>query len=226
MAIKEYKKGSPEQLSKNFVSTEFDCKCSGSHCKTTLIDSELIEDLQKIRDHFGKPVNINSGFRCAVHNAMVGGAAGSKHCTGKAADIAVDGVDPEEVAKYAESIGVLGIGLYDTDADGHFVHIDTRTSRSFWLGHKQEKRTTFGGAVEKPVKNVEILPLLRKGCKGATVKAMQILLIGYGYGCGKYGADGDFGANTDTALRNFQRKYKLEIDGICGEKTWAKLLGM
>lgn len=225
MAIKEYKKGSAVQLSKNFASTEFDCKCSGAHCKTTLIDTDLIEDLQKIRDHFEKPVNIESGFRCAVHNAMVGGAAGSKHCTGKAADIAVDGVAPAEVAKYSESIGILGIGLYDTDADGRFVHVDTRTGKSFWFGHKQEKRTTFGGAVEKAVKNVEI-PTLRKGNTGATVKAMQILLIGYGYGCGKYGADGDFGANTDTALRNFQRKYNLEIDGVCGEKTWNKLLGL
>ena len=42
-----------------------------------------------------------------------------------------------EIAKYAESIGVLGIGLYETDKDGHFVHIDTRTKKSFWYGHKR-----------------------------------------------------------------------------------------
>ena len=37
-----------------------------------------------------------------------------------------------------------GIGLYDT-----FVHIDTRESKSFWYGHGQERRTTFGGVPEE-----------------------------------------------------------------------------
>jgi peptidoglycan hydrolase-like protein with peptidoglycan-binding domain len=66
----------------------------------------------------------------------------------------VDGVAPAEVAKYAESIGVLGIGLYETAKDGHFVHIDTRDYKSFWYGQAQASRTTFGGkagSVSKPV---------------------------------------------------------------------------
>ena len=53
---------------------------------------------------------------------------------------------PAEIAKYAESIGILGIGLYETNRDGHFVHIDTRTTKAFWYGQKQAKRTTFGGS--------------------------------------------------------------------------------
>ena len=48
-----------------------------------------------------------------------------------AADIAVRGIAPAEVAKYAEFIGILGIGLYETDVDGYFVHVDTRTTKSF-----------------------------------------------------------------------------------------------
>jgi len=55
-------------------------------------------------------------------------------------------VAPREVAKYAESIGIKGIGLYETNADGHFTHIDTRTVKSFWYGQKEEYRSTFGGA--------------------------------------------------------------------------------
>lgn len=66
---------------------------------------------------------------------------------------------------------------------------------------------------------------LRKGSKGAQVKAMQLLLIGYGYSCGPDGADGDFGANTDTSLRRFQNSRGLASDGICGGKTWNKLIG-
>jgi uncharacterized protein YcbK (DUF882 family) len=46
----------------------------------------------------------------------------------------VTGVKPAQVAEYAEQIGILGIGLYETDNDGHFVHIDTRDTKSFWYG--------------------------------------------------------------------------------------------
>ena len=70
------------------------------------------------------------------------------------------------------------------------------------------------------------LKVLRKGSKGNTVKAMQTLLIGYGYFCGGYGADGDFGSGTESALRSFQKTKGLSVDGICGPKTWAKLLGV
>lgn len=144
MAIKTYKKGTSTKLSTNFKSTEFDCHGSGC-CSSTLVDEKLVDYVQKIRDHFGKSVTISSGYRCATHNKNVGGAAGSYHAKGQAADIVVSGVTPAEVAKYAESLGILGIGLYETNSDGHFVHVDTRTSKSFWYGQKQAKRTTFGG---------------------------------------------------------------------------------
>lgn len=70
------------------------------------------------------------------------------------------------------------------------------------------------------------LTVLRKGSKGNTVKAMQTLLIGYGYFCGGYGADGDFGSGTESALRAYQKAKGLSVDGVCGPKTWAKLLGV
>lgn len=145
MAIKTYNRGSAERLATNFRAREFDCNGSGC-CKETKIDEKLVEILQKIRDHFGKPVIITA-YRCPVWNAKVANAASrSYHMYGQAADLHIDGVAPAEIAKYAESIGVLGIGLYDTEKDGHFVHVDTRTSKSFWYGHAQERRSTFGGA--------------------------------------------------------------------------------
>ena len=146
MAVKTYTKGTATKLSTNFKSTEFDCHGAGC-CSKTLIDDKLVEYLQKIRDHFGKPVNVSSAYRCATHNKNVGGVTGSRHMKGQAADIYITGVKPAEIAKYAESIGILGIGLYETDKDGHFVHVDTRTTKSFWYGQAQAKRTTFGGVV-------------------------------------------------------------------------------
>ncbi len=70
------------------------------------------------------------------------------------------------------------------------------------------------------------IPTLRKGSKGDPVKAMQTLLIGYGYTCGCCGADGDFGDGTLVALRNYQMDNRLTVDGVCGPKTWAQLLGI
>ena len=64
---------------------------------------------------------------------------------------------------------------------------------------------------------------LRKGDKGEAVKDMQKKLIACEYSCGSSGADGDFGAGTETALKNFQRDYGLSVDGIFGEKSKAKL---
>ena len=143
-----YLKGSKVQLATNFASTEFDCHGKDC-CSTTLVDQKLVTYLQKIRDHFGKAITINSGYRCATHNKNVGGSSGSYHTKGQAADIAVDGVKPIEVARYAEELGILGIGLYETDADGYFVHVDTRTNKSFWYGQKQASRTTFKAEEKK-----------------------------------------------------------------------------
>lgn len=70
------------------------------------------------------------------------------------------------------------------------------------------------------------LPVLRKGCKGSSVKAMQQLLIAKDCNCGGYGADSNFGSGTEGAVIEFQRKHNLEKDGVCGPKTWAKLLGV
>lgn len=82
----------------------------------------------------------------------------------------------------------------------------------------------------KPKEKTEVctveVKVLRKGAKGQQVKALQTLLIGYGYSCGSYGADGSFGAATDSALRAFQKAKGLSVDGVCGPNSWNKLLGV
>ena len=166
MAVKTYEKGVAVQLSKNFKSTEFDCH--GKNCCTeTLIDEQLVVYLQKIRDHFGKPLYISGPYRCPEHNASTPNASQtSRHVKGEAADIYMTDVAPADIAKYAESIGVLGIGLYDTSADGHFVHIDTRTTKSFWFGHAQEYRETFGGNVVSDIPVINSIEVPKDAKKG------------------------------------------------------------
>lgn len=99
-----------------------------------------MEILQKIRNHFGKPVNITSGFRTASKNATIKNAAKfSQHLYGKAADIWISGVTVEQIAAYAETLlpNRGGIGRYPKE--GHadrthgWVHIDTRAAKSRWV---------------------------------------------------------------------------------------------
>ena len=221
MGVKTYQENSKTQLSKNFNSYEFRCGLgSPCSCSTILIDDKLVDYLQKIRDNFGKSVSITSAYRCPSYNKRIGGATQSYHSKGMACDIVVNGVTPREVAKYAESIGILGIGLYETASDGHFVHIDTRTTKSFWYGQAQSPRQTFGGSSSgnSTANNSTNGTLLKCGDSGASVKALQEKLIALDYHCAG-GADGDYGQGTADAVRDFQRKNGLTVDGIAGPKT-------
>lgn len=149
MAVKTYPKGDNSRLSKNFRVREFQCHGVGC-CNTVLIDSELVDIEQDLRDHFDAEVTNTSAYRCSIHNRNVNGAVGSRHTMGQAADFVVAGHTPREAAQYLESRGVKGIGLYEAQKDGYFVHVDTRTVKSFWYGQAQEYRSTFGVYVEKP----------------------------------------------------------------------------
>lgn len=251
MAIKTYKKGDSQKLAANFRAREFDCQGTGC-CSATPIDEKLVEYLQQIRTYFGKPVYLTA-YRCKIHNARTpNAAANSYHIYGQAADFHIDGVTPAEIAKYAESIGVKGIGLYDD-----FVHIDTRESKSFWYSHAQERRTTFGGAPQdetdpKIYTLKQFIEDVQKACGAsvdgkvgpetlnktvtlsryknrthAAVRAVQKRLFALGYTeVGE--ADGIAGAKFTAAVKHFQKDNGCWVDGVITAKnmTWRKLLGM
>lgn len=117
------------RLSKNFMASEFWCKCG---CNEFEISSTLILGLQELRDIIGKPIIVNSGFRCAKHNQAVGGSPRSQHLFGKAADIQSPGMLPLEIAEIAKYIDVFtegGIGLYTKQG---FIHLDVRGYPARW----------------------------------------------------------------------------------------------
>lgn len=118
-----------KSLTSSFKVREFACN-DGSD--VILIHPDLPSVLQNIRNQFGKPIIINSGYRTPEYNKKVGGATRSQHCYGTAADIVVDGVSPASVAAAAEkALKEMdypgGIGLYKS-----FVHVDVRSKRYRW----------------------------------------------------------------------------------------------
>ena len=126
MAVQTFSKSreGSKQLSENFKVKEFACK---DNSDKILIDVGFVQTyLQDIRTHFGKPVVVNSGYRTPAYNTRVGGAKNSYHMQGRAFDIAIKGVTPQQIAQYASTLGIKGIIQYNT-----FVHVDSRESK-YW----------------------------------------------------------------------------------------------
>lgn len=93
----------------------------------------LANRLQLMRDILGKPITITSGFRSPEHNKKIGGAVGSLHLSGMAADIQI--VD-FELVKFFNMLNVSwsgGLGLYD-----YHVHVDIGQRRRW---DKRTKRS-------------------------------------------------------------------------------------
>jgi uncharacterized protein YcbK (DUF882 family) len=130
ISVKAYSKSKDgtKYLAKNFRVKEF---ASKDGADPVFISPDLVELLQQIRNHFGRAVTINSGYRTAKHNKAVGGATCSQHLYGTAADIKVAGVKPADVAAYAETLlpNTGGIGTYST-----FTHVDVRATKARWKG--------------------------------------------------------------------------------------------
>ena len=126
-----------KSLSPNFKIKEFACQ-DGSD--TIVLHTDFVVDkLQKIRSHFGKPITINSAYRNPTHNKKVGGSSSSYHVKGRAFDIVVKDVSPNEVARYAQSIGIKGIIRYSWG-----VHVDSRAIKYFAVD-SNGKKTPVGG---------------------------------------------------------------------------------
>lgn len=86
------------------------------------------------------------------------------------------------------------------------------------------KQTTEPETPSEPCELV--LPTLRNGCTGATVKALQILLIGNGFDLDPFGDDEKFGDVTESAVGGYQSRNNIPVSGICDAATWKKLLGL
>ena len=103
----------------------------------SLMDENFLEMLDEVRDKFGKPIIINSGYRSEDHNAAVGGkpktetSPGSSHMYGLAADIKCDNsVDRFYLIYLLQETGFQRIGVAKT-----FIHVDLDVTKpaAIWL---------------------------------------------------------------------------------------------
>ena len=100
-------------------------------------------------------------------------------------------------------------------------------NRRDWVKHGKLPWITYTSVQSPVVAPGDInLPTLKRGDRGEIVSAMQILIMGRGEDLPKHGADGDFGEETFQALKYYQSDNGLVSDGICGPRTWEKLLGV
>ena len=125
------------KANKYFTLAEFKCKCGKCEMPQGTPPDKLIDILCKIREHYGSPLIINSGYRCPTHNAKVGGAANSRHTKGDAVDFVVKGIKTKEVYEFCENLPCadeIGLAIkHNPNEFKGFVHLDTRGFKARWI---------------------------------------------------------------------------------------------
>ncbi|MBR5298535.1 MAG: peptidoglycan-binding protein, partial [Parabacteroides sp.] len=126
----------------------------------------------------------------------------------------------------ADHIGYVVDELYVIEAYGRDKGVIKRTLNA--------GGTSYWNAFGRPSKLIQVKKaqaskytftrILKKGCNGDDVKALQKLLNEKGFTCGS--VDGDFGKNTKAAVKEFQKAKKLTKDGIAGKNTITALGGI
>lgn len=170
-----------------------------------------------IRDHYKKPIHINSAYRTPAYNKSIGGSTRSQHCLGTAADIRIEGVEPLQLALYISSLPFFknrgGIGLYDrnTGIYNGFVHVDVRKNKSRWISK------TGTAYLSTP----NLMPVLKVNARDGGSNSYAVTVLQRHLG--QKNPDGVFGEQTKQAVVKWQQEHKLTADGIVGEKTWLTL---
>lgn len=122
-------------MSKYFQAKEFESRDGSVSPYPLVVQEQLYTLLDLIREEFGKPIIVNSGYRSPAHNMKVGGVPNSYHVLGMAADIRPKNLnDLPRLQHLADSINFNGgVGFYDT-----FVHVDVRPMRARWDMRKKK----------------------------------------------------------------------------------------
>jgi len=114
-----------ERLTEHFAAWEMRCRC----CGKLRVDPRLMAALEELRAYVGCPVFVNSGYRCAQHNAEVGGEPLSLHLVGRAADIVVQGYGVGGMELAALAVPAFARGGIASYYRRGFIHVDVREKK-------------------------------------------------------------------------------------------------
>lgn len=171
---------------------------------------------------------IGRKYRDAIYEAVIaaGGLKGNRSVPlqEKKFDSLALSKMPAVLMEYGFMDSVTDAPVILTDAYAELVACATMAGIAKAAGLKK-KDTAEINPIPKEGYTLE-MKNLKKGCKGEDVRALQILLMGRGYSCGNCGADGDFGGDTEKAVRAYQKAKGLVQDGIAGKATMGSLLGV
>lgn len=219
------------QLSPHFKTGEFvdpSDYTSAPFPSTVPIDSDLIDILEQVREHFGcTSCNINSGYRTPTADKAVGGSGSGPHTYGCAADAYFykDGqpIPSRLIACYLQDIGAHGIG-YCCGGNFYGTHIDTLSR--VWHGDERDYSVTvsdyysYTGTTKAEVYGSSVQSTAKSG--NSDVKEVQKWL--------GVTDDGIYGNQTKAALvkklqsvLNLLYGANLAVDGIFGNKTSSAL---
>lgn len=122
-----------------------------------------------------------------------------------------------DVVKAGQTLGYMGS---TGRATGAHLHWGIKVNGT-WI----DPAPYLDADYKTPVKTVAVdMEVLRRGAKGECVKTLQRLLLALGYDMEGYGVDGSFGGATERAVKAYQKKSGLEVDGVVGKATWTSLL--
>ncbi len=108
----------------SFSRTEMKCRCG---CGKADMDEGFMDWLQTVRNMYGAPMIISSGYRCPEYNNRISSTGFTgPHTTGKAIDAAVSGRLAHRLVKVATDQGATGIGIKQKGPhEKRFIHLDT-----------------------------------------------------------------------------------------------------
>lgn len=128
------------------------------------------------------------------------------------------------VLRGAHSVGTPGLILehgFHTNEENTRWLMDDENLQKLAVAEAQIIAEWFG--IQQKMLDFSV-PVLKKGAKNDTVRALQSMLNGFGLTCGAI--DGSFGPATDKAVRSYQSAMGLTPDGSVGRATWTALLGL
>jgi len=139
-----------KELTKSQIATRkgIDNEPSTEHVENLIHLAKTI--LQPVREHFGKPVMISSGYRSPALCEAIGSSAKSQHAKGEAADFEIHGVDNKELATWISincDFDQLILEFYiDGDPNSGWVHCSSKmesSRRQMLKAEKIEGRTSY-----------------------------------------------------------------------------------